>query len=322
MTINPRVAFPILQVRADNTPMSDLRIRAAGNLIDTEGNPIPEPDKTPEKIALEADPNLAFEHYGEYWRKIHGPRVAFNGGEDCMCSGVTDYYQIQRVAAGPSGAFPPPYLPILDEAGQLYDIMHDKVPKYIRPRFDGLVYWTAPTIEKLKPVGCSKHCMEKIVDEGAVFTRGDAASMKSEYVVRPCTEEDLPPVCTVKIHYRKDGEQEAFQQKLLNEHADKIMDGSMAQKYIKRFAYLFNINKNEDEPFYSAEGVKVDAISVTYFKNMKDCEEYYASEEYKAIQRIEDGMLDTELSEWWTGIVYPIISTPDEGVTDRTAKVK
>lgn len=322
MNIIPRVAFPILQVRADDTPMSDSRIRSAGNLIDTEGNPISEPDKNPDKIALESNPNLAFEHYGEYWRKVHGPRVAFDGGEDYMCSGVTDYYQIQRVTAGPSGAFPPPYKPILDENGQLYDVMHDKVPKYKRPRFDGLVYWTAPTIEKLKPVGYSQHCIQKISDEGAVFTRGDAASMKSEYVIKPWMKEALLPVCTVKIHYRKDGEQEEFQRNLLFNHSEKIISGPMADKYIRRFAYLFNISRTEKDPFYSVEGAKVDAISVTYFDNMGDCEAYYSSDEYKSIQRIEDEMVNTDLSEWWTGIVYPIINTPDQGKTDKQSNVK
>ena len=27
--------------------------------------------------AVEADPNLAFEHWDEYWRKVHGPKFAY-----------------------------------------------------------------------------------------------------------------------------------------------------------------------------------------------------------------------------------------------------
>lgn len=322
MKLHPQAAFPILQVRADNTPNSDKRIRDINSVVDKYGHAITEPDQHPELIALEGNPNLSFEHYGEFWRKVHGPRVAYAGGKDYMCSGVSEYYQVQRVSAAPSSAFPPPYSPLVDEYGELYDFIYDKVPTYHRPAFDGLVYWAAPTKKKLEPVGTSNHATQKIGHEGELFTRGSAASLCAEYIIIPCTSASLPPVCTVKIHYRKSGTQQEFQHKLLHSHCDIIAQGPEAQKHIKRFAYLFNINLDPNELFYSEAGVQIDAISVTYFKDMGDCEAYYSSEEYQKIQALEDKFLDTERSEWWTGIVYPIIVTPDLDVTDRNLSVK
>ena len=323
MNNQPHVMQPILISRADCTPENDpKRPHDTGFIIDNQGHPVERPDLTPELNTLEANPNLMWEHWDEFWRKVHGPRVVYKDGEeDNMVSGVCAYYQIHRLPAGPSSTFKPPYPALTDEKGELYSYIWDKIPAYKRPVFDGLVYWETPTLEDMIPVGFSDHAVNKINHEGQIFIRHLAMGLCAQYVIIPYTKTGLPPICTVKVYYRKDGTQKEFQKYLLHEHSAMIEQGMMAKKYIKRFAFNFNINQNENEPFYNANGANVDAISVTYFENMLDCENYYASDEYREIERIEAEFVDQEKSEWWTGIVYPVINPESETVTDKNAEI-
>ncbi|MFD7136453.1 hypothetical protein [Streptomyces sp. NPDC059894] len=321
-TSRPSAMFPILIARSDDSAPDDRRERSEGSVIDRQGKPIERPDLTPSLNALEGNPNLMFEHWDEFWRKVHGPRVVHRDtAEDSMIEGVSNYHQIHRLAGAPSSAFPPPYEPLVDSTGLLYPHVWDKVPPYVRPAYDGLVYWAAPTTEALIPVGYSRQAVEKINHEGNLFNRGSAGSLSAEYVIVPTEEAALPPVCTVKIHHRRAGEQHELQERLLRWHSDVIKDGELARRLVRRFAYIFTINKSADEPFYSERGVEVDAISVTYFRNMGDCETYYGSDEYRAVAQQEAEFLDTERSEWWTGIVYPLIDVVSEAATDRDSRV-
>lgn len=321
MSNNPIAMYPILLSRSDNSSEQE-RERCPGCTIDNTGKPLEHPELTPEQNALEGNPNLMFEHWDEFWRKVHGPRVAYKeSAEEYLAKTACTYYQVHRLPAAPSSAFPPPYKPLTDENGVLYSHIWDKVPAYVRPSFDGLVYWAAPTVAKLIPIGYSATATEKINHEGNLFNRNWGGSMSAEYVIIPSDMENYPPICTVKLHRRKSGSQEELQQHLLHEHSERIVQGELAKKYFRRFAYIFNINKKEDEPFYNELGISFDAISVTYFRNMAECEAYYGSEEYRAIQEIENTLLDTNRSEWWTGMVYPVVLPESESVTDRNASV-
>ena len=66
------VLFSFLS-RADSTPL-DLRSRADGHVLDRDGTVVADPASDPSDNALEPDPNLNFEKWGEYWRKVHGVR--------------------------------------------------------------------------------------------------------------------------------------------------------------------------------------------------------------------------------------------------------
>lgn len=292
---HPNVMFPLLLKRADCSS-DEKRDRADGFIIDIDGNPVTDPCNEPERIALESDPNLNFEHFGEFWRKIHGERIIYrDGDDDNHCDGVCSYYQIQRVAAGPSSAFPPPYPVALDPDGTMAEHLHDKLPEYKRPSADGFVYWAAPALEDLMPVGSSRKQEKKISWDSLLFLRNFTGSLCAEYIILPSAEPGkVPPVCTVKVHYGKGSSQEEIQRRLIEEHSDFIMKGQLAQKLIKRFAYICNINKNEDEPFYNKSGVEIDAYSVTYFKDMADCDKYYASDEYRQVADRESEFIDTD----------------------------
>ncbi|MCZ4061468.1 hypothetical protein O3W44_23495 [Pantoea sp. LMR881] len=69
-----------------------------------------EPDRHAAKLALEAEPNLAFEHWDEYWRKVHGPKFAY-AGPGTQNDSVLRYDQVHRLASGPSSWFRPPIVP-------------------------------------------------------------------------------------------------------------------------------------------------------------------------------------------------------------------
>lgn len=321
----PNVMNPILIARADNSAPDDRRIRAAGSTIDEAGNPVERPDLTPEQIALEKNPNLMFEHWDEFWRKVHGPRCIYKDGEeDNFLSGIHTYCQIHRLPAAPCSAFAPPYPAMTDENGSLYQSVWDKVPEYKRPMHDGLVYWAAPSVADLLPIDTSEKALRKICPEGNLFTRNGTCGLSAEYIIIPSMTDDWAPVCTVKTHYAKEGvmSKKKLQEYLLNKHSDFIKNGEQAKKVIKRFAYIMNINEKAEEPFYSEEGTKLAAISVTFFQNMRVCEDYFASEEYAGVAAKEAEILDLDKSEWWTGLLYQIMIPETEEITDRNGKIQ
>lgn len=325
MERKPNVMNPILIARADNSAPDDRRTRALGSTVDKKGKPVERPDLTPEQIALEQNPNLMFEHWDEFWRKVHGPRCMYKDGEqDNYLEGINTYCQIHRLPAAPSSAFAPPYPAMTDKTGVLYDYVWDKVPAYKRPMYDGLVYWAGTTVEKLLYIDTSEKAVKKICPEGNLFTRNGTCGLSAEYVIVPSKTPDWAPVCTVKTHYPKIGgmKKKELQEYLLKKHADFVKDGRRAQEVFQRFAYIVNVNEKPGEPFYSEEGAKLAAISVTFFKNMKDCEEYYASEEYAKVAEKEVRFLDMDKSEWWTGMLYQVMIPENEEETIREEKIQ
>lgn len=313
----------ILVSRADNASPADSRPRGEGFIVDENAVPVAEPDKTPEKIALEQDPNLMFEHFDEFWRKVHGPRVVYQDGlDDEMLKTARAYYQIHRLPAAPSSAFPPPYRAIVDDSGRLYPVEDIHVTPYRRPAYDGMVYWGAPTVRDLLPIGYSPKAEQKINAEGNVFLRNAVSGLSSEYIIMPLKGKTMSSFCTVKVHYRARGTRKAFRDYLLREHSKMICGKEETKKYVRRFAYIFCENKDLSEPFSSKAGMEIDAISVMYFDSISDCERYFASESYQAIREEEQRLLDTDRSEWWTGVVYPFFYPTDERVTDIHAHIR
>lgn len=319
----PLALNTILVSRADNSPENGDRPRGKGYIVDKNGVPVPDPAKEPEKIALEANPNLLFEHFDEFWRKVHRPRVVYqDGADDGMLKNAAAYYQIHRLPAAPSSTFPPPYPAIVDEKGFLYPVEDIHVPAYQRPVYDGMVYWGAPTIDDLLPIGYSPKAEKKINAEGQVFLRNAVSGLSAEYIIIPLQGQKLPPFCTVKVHYRASGTREDFRNYLLREHSRMICSRTETKEYVKRFAYIFCENKDLLEPFASGAGMKIDALSVMYFDNISDCEQYFASAGYQEIAASERQLLDVKRSEWWTGVVYPFFYPTEEQVTDINKKIQ
>ncbi|PSB06985.1 hypothetical protein C7B62_21315 [Pleurocapsa sp. CCALA 161] len=75
-TTKPLIVTPTFVSRADNTAWAH-RPHDDGFTLNRHGKPVENPSVESSSIALEPTPNLAFEHWDEYWRKVHGPKFAY-----------------------------------------------------------------------------------------------------------------------------------------------------------------------------------------------------------------------------------------------------
>lgn len=96
---------------------------------------------------------------------------------------------------------------------------------------------------------------------------------------------------------------EAFQERLLGEHARLVLAQPATREFVRRYAQLHNIGSTQKDP----EGSRIDAVSVLSFASLNDVEDYLVSDDYAAIQASCDALLG-EGSEWWTGINYSVIN--------------
>ena len=111
-TTKPLIVTPTFVSRTDATPEVE-RPHDAGSGVNRSGQEVAHPDRHPTALALEPDPNRAFEHWDEYWRKVHGPKFAYEEPGTAN-DRVLRYDQVHRIASGPSSAFPPPYRAMVD----------------------------------------------------------------------------------------------------------------------------------------------------------------------------------------------------------------
>ena len=77
-TAKPLIVTPTFVSRVDDTARGE-RPQDSGSGKSTHGHEVHLPSWRPHALALDGDPNLAFEHWDEYWRKVHGPKFAWDG---------------------------------------------------------------------------------------------------------------------------------------------------------------------------------------------------------------------------------------------------
>lgn len=130
-TTKPLIVTPTFVSRTDATP-EDERPHDAGSGVNRAGQEVAHPDRHPSALALEADPNRAFEHWDEYWRKVHGPKFAY-AEPGTANDKVLRYDQVHRIASGPSSAFRPPYRAMVDADDKFVGNPAARVPTYRRP---------------------------------------------------------------------------------------------------------------------------------------------------------------------------------------------
>lgn len=113
-TAQPLIVTPTFVSRVDDTPRGD-RPQDEGSARNRRSHGVRHPNWHPGALALEPDPNLAHEHWDEYWRKVHGPKFAWDepGSSSEL---VLRYDQLHCIASGPSSFFPPPYHAMVDES--------------------------------------------------------------------------------------------------------------------------------------------------------------------------------------------------------------
>lgn len=251
------------------------------------------PDRHPQDLALEPDPNLAFEHWGEYWRKVHGPKFAWDE-PGSSSERVLRYDQLHRIASGPSSFFRPPYQAMIDEIERLPSDPERRVPQYGRPRWHGLAYITyAEETDIERTLGQEKFAKRIIADEQTAFrmvTRG----ISREVILIP-SPRHRDPISLVKIHMRHPSlNREEFQRRLLDEHAEVVLRQPAAHEFVRHYAQLHTIGSTQDDP----ESQKIDAVSIFAFASMNDVEDYLVSHDHLAIEDSEHALAG-EGSEWW-----------------------
>lgn len=300
------VLFSLLS-RSDSTPLNE-RSRAPGFGLDNHGNVIEDPSADPSSNALEGNPNLSFEHWGEYWRKVHGPRFAHvEESDDKSLERLLRYDQLHRFAPGPTSFNAPPYRFPVDDEGKLWPTIVGHVPPYHRPAWDGVAYLHFERMDDMGLVFGNERIRQKIVPEDHAMFRNIAPIPAKQFIVLPSIA-DNDPITLVKLHARKTGTTRAqFQHWWLHEHAAVVMQhtGGLVRRYVQ----LHSIGPTEPgEPFYHPDARKFDGVSLLNFASLNDLEDFLRSEDYLAILRDEELMIDASAGEWWTTISMTIVN--------------
>ncbi|MBB4616018.1 EthD domain-containing protein [Sphingomonas abaci] len=300
-TTRPLIVTPTFVSRVDDTARN-VRPGDAGSSKDRQGREVVNPDQRPHDLAIESDPNLAFEHWDEYWRKVHGPKFAWDE-PGSSSEQVLRYDQLHRVASGPSCFFRPPYRAMVDDNGRLPTDPERRVPAFGRPRWDGLAYITyAQEADIERVLGQEKFAKRIIADEQTAF-RMVTREITREFILIPSARH-RDPISLVKIHRRRpELSRDAFQRRLLEAHAEVVMKAPATHEFVRRYAQLHNIGSTQKDP----EGSKIDAVSILAFASLNDVEDYLVSDDHAMIEASEEALAG-EGSEWWTAINYSVIN--------------
>jgi len=300
-TGKPLIVTPTFVSRVDDTARGE-RPQDAGASKSRHGHEVHFPNWRPHALALEGEPNLAFEHWDEYWRKVHGPKFAWDEPGSSSAA-VVRYDQVHRVASGPSSAFAPPYRAMIGEDGKLPSDPEKRVPAYVRPRWDGFAYIAySEEADIERTLGQEKFDKRIVADEQVAF-RMVTREITREYILIPSARH-RDPVSLVMIHMCAPGmSREVFQERLLGEHARLVLEKPATREFVQRYAQLHTIGSTQKDP----EGSKIDAVSVLSFASLNDVEDYLVSADYAAIAA-SLAALEGAGSEWWTGINYSVIN--------------
>jgi hypothetical protein len=287
--------------RVDDTARGD-RPLDAGASTSKHGHAIHFPNWRAGALALEDNPNLAFEHWDEYWRKVHGPKFAWDepGSSGAL---VLRYDQLHRIASGPSSFFAPPYRAMIDASGKLPSDPHKHVPALQRPLWDGLAYITYAEQDDIEATLKQEKFAERIIADEQVAFRMVSREITREFILIPSARH-RDAISLVKIHKRNRAlSREQFQHQLLHEHAQLVLANPATKEFVRRYAQLHNIGSTQKDP----EGSKIDAVSLFAFASMNDVEDYLVSEGHAAIAAAEDALCGAG-SEWWTALNYSVIN--------------
>jgi hypothetical protein len=293
---SPLIVTPTFVSRADTSPTAERGMDAGFNL-DAAGTSNPNGP-----AAVERNPNLAFEHWDEYWRKVHGPKFAYEE-PGATAEPVLRYDQVHRLPGGPSSFFKPPYLADVTSSGLLPTDAYARVPKYGRPQWDGLAYIAYCSEADMKRVlGQEKYTKRVLADEQTAFRRV-TRNIAREYIILPSREHRLP-ISLVKIHRKAEHfTLEAFHARWLA-HADLVLQQPATHTFVRRYAQLHYIGSTQTDP----AGSEMHGITVMGFASVNDVEDYLTHSDYAAIETDEATLMDASGSEFWTAVNYSVIN--------------
>lgn len=315
----PLTVLCSLLSRADNTPLAERR-RADGHVLDHAGNVLADPAADASANAFEGNPNLNFEHWGEYWRKVHGVRfIHAEEPDDRSLERLLRYDQFHRFAPGPTHTDAPPYRAPVDAQGKLWPTVVGHIEAYRRPRWDGIAYLNFASPEDIAVVLGNARVRQKILPEDQAIFRDIAPVLSRQYVIVP-SGTGFDAVTLVKLHVRNPAiSREAFQQWWLHEHAP--LAAAQSKGWARRYVQLHNIGPTESgQPLYHPQASGIDGVTLMDFANINDLEDFLRSPEQKAIAEDEARMTDAAAGEWWTTIGMALVNRiASECATDVSA---
>ncbi len=298
----PLIVTPTLVSRVDATDWK-ARPHDAGSSVDRKGKEVGHPEDHPERLALEPNPNLAYERWDEYWRKIHGPKFAYEepGSTSHL---VLRYDQMHRLPSGPSSWFRPPYRAMVDSHGRLVSDPEAQVPPYARPRWDGLAYIAYASQGDLeRTLEKQEQYSKRIIADEHVAFRVVTRQVCQEFILIPAAEHRTA-FSLVYVQQRQPSmSREEYRERMLNEGAREVLSKPATHAYVKRYAQMHNIGSTQSDP----EGSKIDSIAVLGFSTLNDVEDFLSSADYAGIERSEAGLLTGD-SEFWTAANYSVIN--------------
>jgi hypothetical protein len=301
------VLFSFLS-RADNTPLSE-RSRGEGHLLDHHGNVIDDPAEKPQENAFEGNPNLNFEHWGEYWRKVHGIRFIHpeTDDESKILDKLVRYDQLHRIAAGPTQTDTPPYHAPADQYGKLWPTVVGHIEPYHRPPWDGVAYLNFKDTSDIAAVLGSERVRKKILPEDKAIFRDIAPLLAKQYIIIPDASGN-EPITLVKTHKRrKNISREEFQKWWLGTFSKEVLKKNERTKLVKRYVQLHNIGPTEEgKPFFHKYTSFLDGVSLFSFASLNDLEDYLRSRDNQDLTKIEKS--EGEEIEFWTAVEIVLVN--------------
>ena len=305
----PLLVLTALVVRADTSPQRGLRRARRGYPANRVGEGIADPGVEDRQLALTTEPQLEWEAFDAYWRKVHGPKILHPEGEGDSVTPLLVYYlQQHRIPGGPSSEDPPPYRAPLGSDGRLPGDPAARVRPYGRPPWDGLAqlgFRSRDELHRFFDPGAGKYG-EKIVPDEAVFLRGFAFNLSEEHIVLGGEDRRRDPILLVRTFVRRaELPRPAFRARWAGDHADRLRDLPQAKPggAIRRYVQLHNVSRAGD-PLYDETGDRFDGIGVMSFANTNDLEDFLASPDYAGLTA-DEGEFCTEAA-YFTALNYAI----------------
>lgn len=303
----PLTVICSLLSRADNSPLGERR-RDPNLLLDARGELIKDP--AAETSAFESNPNVAFEKWTEYWRKVHGPRFIY--AQPPVANGIQHllrYDQIHRLPAGPSSGAPLPYEPPVDANGKLFDTVIGHIPEYRRPQWDGIAYLGFENVAGLQAVFSQPEIAAKVLPEDQAIFRELCPVLARQHIIVP-SETQRESFLLVKVARRNASLSRAdFHDAWLNRYAPRVLEQAATSRYVKRYVQLHNVGPiREGEPFFHSVGHTIDGVSILAFTSINDLEDFLLDPGVVGLADEEAKLVAADTSEYWTALAYQVVN--------------
>ncbi len=307
MSQSPLIVLNALVIRADSQAPEEVRRARPGYNVNKAGEGVEESGTLDRRLALTEKPQLEWEAFDEYWRKVHGPKILHRDGpSDRQTELLTYYLQQHRIPAGPTSQRAPPYAPKLTAAGVLPTSPAADCESYQRPAWDGIAqlgYSSKRDLEAFFNVDEGKYG-DKIVPDEAVFIRGFGFHVAEEHVVFNRGDRRRDPIILIRAHVRNaDYSRERFRGYWMTQHADMLNRLPSSKTLIRRYAQLVNISEAGDR-LYDEVGDRIDGIGVMSFANMNDVEDFLSGSCYAALAADEQNFASG--TSFFTALNYVI----------------